>query len=94
VLLIREGTTNILVLDALRVMHKESTQELLLSRIRSSSRARRRAAYTLASLDEHDGGVVDRLARLLELTLLSKRHGEYADRLKNRPRHASGARSF
>ncbi len=88
VLPIWEGTTNILVLDALRVMHKEESQELLLSRIRGQfPREADALAYTFASLDEHDArGWIDRLARLLELTLLLEAgHGEYADRLKNRP---------
>ena len=54
-------------------------------------------AYTFASLDEHDARCwIDRLARLLELTLLLEAgHGEYADRLKDRPLGmAPGARSF
>jgi len=98
VLPIWEGTTNILVLDALRVMHKDSTQELLLSRIRKQfPREADALAYTFASLDEHDARCwIDRLARLLELTLLLEAgHGEYADRLKNRPLGMlPGARSF
>jgi acyl-CoA dehydrogenase len=88
VLPIWEGTTNILVLDALRVMHKEGSQELLLSRIRRHfPRDADALAYTLASLDEHDTrGWIDRLARLFELALLVEAgHGEYADRLVNRP---------
>jgi acyl-CoA dehydrogenase len=98
VLPIWEGTTNILVLDALRVMHKEGTQELLLSRIRQQfPREADALAYTFASLDEHDARCwIDRLARLLELTLLIEAgHGEYADRLTNRPLGMlPGARSF
>ena len=88
VLPIWEGTTNILVLDALRVMHKEGSQELLLSRVRQQfAREADALAYTFASLDEHDARCwIDRLARLLELTLLVEAgHGEYADRLKDRP---------
>ena len=88
VLPIWEGTTNILVLDALRVMNKEGSQELLLSRIRRQfPRDADALAYTLASLDEHDTrGWIDRLARLYELALLVEAgHGEYADRLVNRP---------
>ena len=88
VLPIWEGTTNILVLDALRVMHKEGTQELLLSRIRKHfPRDADALAYTFASLDEHDARCwIDRLARLYELTLLVEaEHGEYADRLLKRP---------
>lgn len=98
VLPIWEGTTNILVLDALRVMHKESSQELLLSRIRPHfAREADALAYTFASLDEHDARCwVDRLARLLELTLLLEAgHGEYADRLRDRPLGMlPGARGF
>jgi acyl-CoA dehydrogenase len=98
VLPIWEGTTNILVLDALHVMHKEGTQELLLSRIRKQfPREADALAYTFASLDEHDARCwIDRLARLLELTLLLEaEHGEYADRLKDRPLGMlPGARGF
>jgi acyl-CoA dehydrogenase len=88
VLPIWEGTTNILVLDALRVMHKDGSQELVLSRIRKHfSRDADALAYTLASLDEHDTRCwIDRLARLYELVLLIEAgHGEYADRLARRP---------
>src|SRR6185295_12673385 len=88
VLPIWEGTTNILVLDALRVMNKEGSQEVLLSRTRKQfPRETDALAYTLASLDERDArGWIDRLARLLELTLLVEAgHGEYADRLVHRP---------
>lgn len=88
VLPIWEGTTNILVLDALRVMHKEATHELLLSRIRPRfPRESDALAYRFASLDEHDArGWIDRLARLYELTLLLDAGlGEYAERLVNRP---------
>jgi acyl-CoA dehydrogenase len=88
VLPIWEGTTNILVLDALRVMHKDATHELLLARVRKHfAREADALAYTFATLDEHDARCwIDRLARLLELTLLYEAgHGEYADRLRNRP---------
>lgn len=88
VLPIWEGTTNILVLDALRVMHKDSTHELLLSRIRKQfPRETDALAYTFASLDEHDARCwIDRLARLYQLVLLAEAgHGEYADRLVDRP---------
>ena len=88
VLPIWEGTTNILVLDALRVINKEGAHELLLSRVRKQfPREADALAYTLASLDEHDArGWIDRLARLYQLTLLAEAgHGEYADRLVNRP---------
>ncbi|HVE73021.1 MAG TPA: acyl-CoA dehydrogenase family protein [Thermoanaerobaculia bacterium] len=98
VLPIWEGTTNILVLDALRVMHRDGTQELLLSRVRKQfPREADALAYTFASLDEHDARCwIDRLARLLELTLLLEAgHGEYADRLKDRPLGMlPGARGF
>ena len=98
VLPIWEGTTNILVLDALRVMHKDASQELLLSRIRKQfPREADALAYTFASLDESDARCwIDRLARLLELTLLTEAgHGEYADRLKDRPLGMlPGARGF
>ncbi|HYC58651.1 MAG TPA: acyl-CoA dehydrogenase family protein [Thermoanaerobaculia bacterium] len=88
VLPIWEGTTNILMLDALRVMNKDGSHELLLSRTRTQFPAESEAlANALPSLDEQDTrGWVDRLARLFELTLLIEaEHGEYADRLQDRP---------
>ncbi|HEX7809648.1 MAG TPA: acyl-CoA dehydrogenase family protein [Thermoanaerobaculia bacterium] len=88
VLPIWEGTTNILVLDALRVMHKDSTHELLLSRVRKHfPREADALAYTFATLDERDARCwFDRLARLFELALLIEAgHGEYADHLRDRP---------
>ena len=88
VLPIWEGTTNILVLDALRVMHKDSSQELILSRIRTRfPREADALAYTFASLDERDArGWIDRLARLYQLTLLEEADlGEYSEPLMNRP---------
>ncbi|HET8798342.1 MAG TPA: acyl-CoA dehydrogenase family protein [Thermoanaerobaculia bacterium] len=88
VLPIWEGTTNVLVLDALRVMHKEATHEQLLARVRKHfAREADALAYTFATLDEHDArGWIDRLARLFERTLLIEAgHGEYADRLRGRP---------
>jgi hypothetical protein len=88
VLPIWEGTTNILVLDTLRVAHKDGSHELLFARVRKQfPRETDALAYTFASLDEHDSrGWVDRLARLLQLTLLIEAGaGEYADRLVNRP---------
>ena len=88
VLPIWEGTTNILVLDALRVMNKDGGEELLLSRIRSRfPREADALAYTFASLDEHDArGWVDRLARLYQLTLLDEAGlGEYSETLMHRP---------
>lgn len=88
VLPIWEGTTNILVLDALRVARKEGSHELLLGR--TSQRFPSESAVlaqSYASLDERDArGWVDRLARLYQLTLLlDAEHGEYADRLVKRP---------
>ncbi|HEX6642066.1 MAG TPA: acyl-CoA dehydrogenase family protein, partial [Thermoanaerobaculia bacterium] len=88
VLPIWEGTTNILMLDALRVMNKDGSHELLLSRTRAQfPRETEALADALTSLDEVDArGWIDRLARLFELTLLVEAgHGEYADRLRGRP---------
>jgi hypothetical protein len=98
VLPIWEGTTNILTLDTLRVAHRDGTQELVLARIRKHfPREADALAYTFASLDERDArGWVDRLARLFQLVLLAEAdHGEYADRLVNRPLGLiPGARAF
>jgi hypothetical protein len=88
VLPIWEGTTNILMLDALRVMNKDDSHELLLSRTRRHfPRETEALASRLGSLDEHETrGWIDGLARLFELTLLIEAgHGEYADRLRARP---------
>jgi acyl-CoA dehydrogenase len=88
VLPIWEGTTNILMLDALRVMNRDASHELLLSRTRVHFPAETDAlASALPSLDEQDTRRwIDRLARLFELTLLVEaEHGEYADRLRGRP---------
>lgn len=88
VLPIWEGTTNILVLDAIRAMNKDASHELLLARIRKHfAREADALAYRFASLDEHDArGWVDRLARLYAMTLLIEAdHGEYADRMRERP---------
>ncbi|HUP59400.1 MAG TPA: acyl-CoA dehydrogenase family protein [Thermoanaerobaculia bacterium] len=88
VLPIWEGTTNILVLDALRAAHKDASHELLLARIRRQFASEADAlADSFGSLDERDArGWIDRLARMFELTLLVEAgHGEYADRLMNRP---------
>jgi acyl-CoA dehydrogenase len=88
VLPIWEGTTNILMLDALRVMNKDDSHELLLSRTRVHFPAETEAlANALVSMDEVDTrGWIDKLARLFELTLLVEaEHGEYADRLRGRP---------
>jgi acyl-CoA dehydrogenase len=88
VLPIWEGTTNILMLDALRVMNKDDSHELLLSRTRVHFPAETEAlANALVSMDEVETrGWIDRLARLFEVTLLVEaEHGEYADRLRGRP---------
>jgi len=81
VLPIWEGTTNILVLDALRTRG----HELMLSRIDAATASALRAS--LASLDERDArGWVDRLARAYEIALLDESgYGEHSDRLRNRP---------
>ena len=75
VLPIWEGTTNILVLDALRTANKERGHELLLARIRArfparGGRARGVAARRSTSADAR--GWVDRLARAFELALLAR----------------------
>jgi len=88
VLPIWEGTTNILVLDALRVTRKERGHELLLARIRPHFPAEADALEAaLASLDErHARRWVDALARAYELALLTE-VGELAvvERLRGRP---------
>src|SRR6185503_5701358 len=88
VLPIWEGTTNILVLDALRVARKERGHELLLARIRAGAPATADALEAeLASLDErHARRWLDRLARAYELALLDE-VGELAavERLRARP---------
>ena len=88
VLPIWEGTTNILVLDALRVARKERGHELLLTRIRPHLPAEADALEAaLASLDErHARRWVDALARAYELALLTE-VGELAtaERLRMRP---------
>jgi alkylation response protein AidB-like acyl-CoA dehydrogenase len=88
VLPIWEGTTNILVLDALRVTRKERGHELLLARIRPQLPAEADALEAaLASLDErHARRWVDALARAYEIALLMEA-GELAtaERLLARP---------
>ncbi|HEV2718381.1 MAG TPA: acyl-CoA dehydrogenase family protein [Thermoanaerobaculia bacterium] len=88
VLPIWEGTTNILVLDALRVTRKERGHELMVARIRLHTPAVADALEAeLASLDErHARRWVDALARAYELALLNE-IGELAamERLRNRP---------
>lgn len=88
VLPIWEGTTNILVLDALRTANREAGHELLIQRIRKHFRAEADALiYTFEQLDEPDARCwIDRLARLYSLTLLVEADlGEYAERLIDRP---------
>ena len=88
VLPIWEGTTNILMLDALRTANKEAGHELLLERIRVRfPREAEALVASYASLDERDTrGWVDRLARMFELTLLAENgYGEHVDRLIDRP---------
>jgi alkylation response protein AidB-like acyl-CoA dehydrogenase len=88
VLPIWEGTTNILVLDALRVMHKEGSQELLFSRIgKHFPREVEALAHAFVSLDHHDArGWIDRLARLYQLALLAEGElGESVEALVGRP---------
>ena len=88
VLPIWEGTTNILVLDALRVARKERGHELLLARIRPHLPAEANALEAaLASLDErHARRWVDALARAYELALLIEMGGlATAERLRMRP---------
>ena len=88
VLPIWEGTTNILVLDALRTARKERGHELMLSRIRASFPATADALGTeLASLDErYARRWVDALARAYELALLNEiGELEAMERLRTRP---------
>jgi len=88
VLPIWEGTTNILMLDALRTANKEAGHELLLERIRARfPREAEALVASYANLDERDTrGWVDRLARMFELTLLAENgYGEHVDRLIDRP---------
>ncbi len=88
VLPIWEGTTNILVLDALRAASKEGLHELILDRIRSHEPARAlRLEHAFEQLDERDvRGWVDRLARAYQLALLAEAgYGEHVDRLAARP---------
>jgi alkylation response protein AidB-like acyl-CoA dehydrogenase len=88
VLPIWEGTTNILVLDALRAARKENAHEMLLERTgRLFPRQSEALARTFASLEERDArGWIDRLARLYELALLVEgEHGVYVERLAKRP---------
>ncbi len=88
VLPIWEGTTNILVLDALRSARKEHGHELLIARIRTAMPPVADALETAyASLDErHARQWVDRLARAFQVTLLLEAGGTgAAERLRHRP---------
>ena len=88
VLPIWEGTTNIIVLDALRVARKEGGHEILLSRIRRQlPREAEEIGAAFSSLDERGArGWVDRLARAFELTLLAEvGKGDALERLRERP---------
>jgi alkylation response protein AidB-like acyl-CoA dehydrogenase len=88
VLPIWEGTTNVLVLDALRVERKERGHELLLTRIAKHFPDEAKAiGAAFEALEERNArGWVDRLARAFELTLLAEA-GETAAlaRLRGRP---------
>ena len=74
VLPIWEGTTNIMVLDALRVARKEGGHEIMLSRIRRQfPREAEEIGAAFSTLDERGAREwVDRLARAFELTLLAE----------------------
>lgn len=88
VLPIWEGTTNILVLDTLRVARKERAHELMLARIRAWSAPEAEAlGAALESLDERDArGWVDRLARAYQLALLAEIGDDaHLRRLQRRP---------
>ncbi len=97
VLPVWEGTTNILVLDALRAASKEGLHLILLDRIRAYEPARAdRLAQAFEHLDERDvRWWVDRLARAYQLALLAEAgYGAYIDRLATRPLGlAPGARA-
>jgi acyl-CoA dehydrogenase len=88
VLPVWEGTTNVLMLDALRAAKKEEAHRPLLARI--ARRFPEEAAgleSAVPALDERGSrGWVDRAARLFQLTLLDEA-GETAafDRMKDRP---------
>jgi acyl-CoA dehydrogenase len=88
VLPIWEGTTNILVLDALRVARKERGHELLLARIARQFPGEAEAiGAAFAGLEERAArGWVDRLARAFELTLLAETgRTDALERLQRRP---------
>ncbi len=88
VLPIWEGTTNILVLDAVRVARKERGHELLLARIGKQFPDEAEAiGAAFAGLEERRArGWVDRLARAFELTLLAEAgRTDALERLQRRP---------
>lgn len=88
VLPIWEGTTNILVLDALRAIRKERVHEPLLERIGSHlPEEASEMRGSVAELEERNArSWVDRLARLTQLTLLLEAgKDEVAERLGRRP---------
>ena len=88
VLPIWEGTTNIMVLDALRVARKEGGHEILLARIRRHlPREAEEIGAAFDALDQRGArGWVDRLARAFELTLLAEAGKAGAmERLRERP---------
>ncbi len=88
VLPIWEGTTNIMVLDALRVARKEGGHEILLARIRRQfPREAKEIGAAFSASDERGArGWVDRLARAFELTLLAEAgKGDAVERLRERP---------
>ena len=87
VLPIWEGTTNILVLDAVRVAKKERGHERLLARIQRHLPAEAAAIESgFADLDDRAArGWVDRLARAFEVALLIENgRGDVAERLRAR----------
>ena len=88
VLPIWEGTTNILVLDAVRVARKERGHELLLARIEKHfpEEAKALAAAFAGPEEKNARGWTDRLARAFELTLLAEAgYTEALERLQGRP---------
>lgn len=88
VLPIWEGTTNVLVLDALRAARKERAHEPLLDRIGNAFPSEARSMReSLETLDERAARTwVDRLARLSQLTLLLEAgQDDVVERLRRRP---------
>ncbi|MHB0972215.1 MAG: acyl-CoA dehydrogenase family protein [Thermoanaerobaculia bacterium] len=88
VLPIWEGTTNVLVLDALRVARKERGHELLLARIaKQFPEEAESIAAAFDALEERTArGWVDRLARAFELTVVAEQGDDTTlERLRHRP---------